>query len=182
MKTIVKWQKNKQIVVPIAINLSRVDMEREDIVEILNSLMQKYQLDACWIKAELTESFCMENDSLVLERMEQLKKSGFKIAVDDFGSGYSSLHLLKTLPIDILKIDKAFLEINMNMSLKDEIVIRDVVEMGKHLEFQIIMEGVETQEQSDFLEAIGCDIAQGYLYGKPMPMAEFEEALKKSWS
>ena len=180
MKTIVKWQKNGKIMVPIAINLSRVDMEREDIVEVLTGLIEKYGLDPSWIKAELTESVCLENDSLLMQRMEQLKRCGFKIAVDDFGSGYSSLHLLKSMPLDILKIDKAFLDINMNMTRKDEIVIRDVVEMGKHLEVQSIMEGVETKAQSDFLEAIGCDIAQGYFYGKPMPIPEFEKVLEEN--
>ena len=106
-----------------------------------------------------------------------MKDYGFRIAVDDFGSGYSSLHLLKKMPIDILKIDKSFLDINEDMPLTDEIVMRDVVDMGKHLDLQIIVEGVETIEQSDFLEAIGCDIAQGFLYGRPMPVEEFEKLL-----
>ena len=85
------------------------------------------------------------------------------------------------MPIDILKIDKSFLDINEDMSLNDEIVIRDVVDMGKHLNLQIIVEGVETLEQSDFLEAIGCDIAQGYYYGRPMPVEDFEKLLQEHY-
>lgn len=178
IKTIVGWRNTGKKMVPIAINLSRIDVEKEGVVDKLIALMNKYHLESQWVKTELTESICLENDGIIMERMEQLKRAGFTIAVDDFGSGYSSLHLLKTMPLDILKIDKGFLDINMNMSKKDAIVIRDVVEMGKHLELQIIMEGVETLEQSQFLESIGCDIAQGYYYGKPMPISEFEKLLE----
>ena len=115
-----------------------------------------------------------------MERMKKIQNHGFKVAVDAFGSGYSSLHMLKKMPIDILKIDKSFLDIDMNMDIKDEIVIRDVIGMGKHLNLQIIVEGVETQEQSDFLESIGCDIVQGYFYGRPVPVKEFERILKEN--
>ena len=88
---------------------------------------------------------------------------------------------MKEMPIDILKIDKSFLDYEEEMQEKDEILIRDVVELGKHLHMQIITEGVETMEQSDFLEGIGCDIAQGYFYGKPMPIEEFEQLLKDNY-
>ncbi|MGN0304655.1 MAG: EAL domain-containing protein, partial [Lachnospiraceae bacterium] len=89
--------------------------------------------------------------------------------------------MLKKMPIDILKIDKSFLDFDLDMDIRDEIVIRDIVEMGKHLDLQTIAEGVETKEQSDFLENIGCDIAQGYFYGKPMPVEEFEDLLLKEY-
>ena len=85
------------------------------------------------------------------------------------------------MPIDIMKIDKSFLEIDADMDIRDEIVIRDVVEMGKHLNLQIIVEGVETKEQSDFLEMLGCDIAQGYYYGGPVSVPVFEGMLKESY-
>lgn len=180
IRTIKRWKEKNQIMVPIAINLSRVDVEQQGSVEGLVALMEKYQMSTKWIKTELTESICSEEGSAIMEKMQYLKDYGFKIAVDDFGSGYSSLHLLKTMPIDILKIDKSFLDIDLDMDIRNEIVIRDVVDMGKHLNLQIIVEGVETQEQSDFLEAIGCDIVQGYYYGKPMPVEEFEEVLRKN--
>lgn len=180
IKTLVRWQKEGKIMVPLSINLSRVDIQKKGLVESILLLFEKYGLSPQWIKAELTESVCLENDRLIQEKMNQLKDFGLKIAIDDFGSGYSSLNLLKTLPIDILKIDKSFLEYDENMQETDEIVIRDVVELGKHLRMQIIVEGVETLEQSDFLENIGCDIAQGYYYGHTMTIGEFEELLKKN--
>lgn len=180
IKTLAKWREKNQIMVPISINLSRVDIQKNGFIESLLLLFEKYSISPKWIKAELTESVCLENDKIVMEKMNQLKEFGLKIAIDDFGSGYSSLHLLKRMPIDILKIDKSFLDYNEIMQGKDEIVIRDVVELGKHLHMQIVTEGVETLEQSNFLENIGCDIAQGYYYGRPMPMDIFEQMLEKN--
>ena len=179
-RTLKKWRDQNQIMVPIAINLSRVDVEQEIVMEQLLSLSDKYNLGSQWIKMELTESVYSEEGNLIMRRMKDIQEHGFKVAVDDFGSGYSSLHMLKKMPIDILKIDKSFLDVDMNMDIKDEIVIRDVISMGKHLNLQIIVEGVETQEQSDFLESVGCDIVQGYYYGRPMPVEEFERVLKEN--
>ena len=179
-RTLKKWRDQNQIMVPIAINLSRVDVEQEIIMEQLLSLSDKYNLGSQWLKMELTESVYSEEGSLIMNRMKAIREHGFKVAVDDFGSGYSSLHMLKKMPIDILKIDKSFLDVDMNMDIRDEIVIRDVISMGKHLNLQIIVEGVETQEQSDFLESVGCDIVQGYYYGRPMPVEEFERVLKEN--
>ncbi|MBQ9990320.1 MAG: EAL domain-containing protein [Lachnospiraceae bacterium] len=180
MKTLARWREQGKHMVPIAINLSRIDVQNDQLVDELRGLMDKYGLESRWIKTELTESICIDGDTLMLKRMQELKQLGLKIAVDDFGSGYSSLHLLKKMPIDILKIDKSFLDFELEMDVRDEIVIRDIVEMGKHLELQIIAEGVETAEQSEFLERIGCDIAQGYYYGKPMPVDQFEVFLAKN--
>ena len=177
IKMIERWRKEGKCMVPIAINLSRIDVQNDNLVTELRELMDKYSIESRWIKAELTESICIDSDELLLERMQELKQLGLKIAVDDFGSGYSSLHLLKEMPIDILKLDKSFLNVELNMDMRTEIVIRDIVNMGKHLELQIIAEGVETEEQSNFLKEIGCDIAQGYYYGRPMPIEEFEKFL-----
>ena len=181
IKTLVKWRENSQMMVPISINLSRIDIQKEGWIESIVRLFEKYAMSSKWVKAEVTESACLENDKIIMEKMELLKKHGLKIAIDDFGSGYSSLHMLKEMPIDILKIDKSFLNYQREMNEKDEILIRDVVNLGKHLKMQILVEGVETLEQSDFLEGIGCDIVQGYYYGRPVPVAEFEQLLKENY-
>ena len=181
IRTLAKWRDNGQHMVPISINLSRVDVQKSGIIESTIELLEKYRIHPKWVKAELTESVCLENDKLVMEKMELLKSQGLKVAIDDFGSGYSSLHMLKEMPIDILKIDKSFLTYDKEMQEKDEILIRDVVDLGKDLRMQIVVEGVETLEQSDFLEGIGCDIAQGYYYGKPMPIEEFEQLLEDNY-
>lgn len=181
IKMLARWREDQQIMVPISINLSRVDIQKMGMIEDLMTLFEKYSVESKWVKAELTESVCLENDKIIMDKMEILKSHGLKIAIDDFGSGYSSLHMLKEMPIDILKIDKSFLDYTGEMQEKDEILIRDVVELGKHMHMQIITEGVETLEQSIFLEGIGCDIAQGYYYGRPMPIEEFELALEKNY-
>lgn len=181
IKTLAKWRENSQIMVPISINLSRADIQKKGMLEKIIQLLDKYGISSEWVKAELTESMCLENDKLVLRKMELLKRKGIKIAVDDFGSGYSSLHMLKEMPIDILKIDKSFLNYEREMQEKDEILIRDVVELGKHLRMVIITEGVESLEQSDFLKEIGCDLVQGYYYGRPMPIENFERVLEENY-
>lgn len=181
VKTLARWRDQGKIMVPISINLSRVDIENEAMIPSLKQLLDRYEISPEWVKVELTESVCLENDKIIVEKMEELKKYGLKIAIDDFGSGYSSLNLLKKMPVDIMKIDKSFLDYDENLHQNEEIVIRDVVELGKHLRMQIIVEGVETSEQSRFLESIGCDIAQGYYYGKPMPVEEFEVKLRESY-
>lgn len=181
IKTLAKWRDNNQIMVPISINLSSADIRKKGMLEKTIKLLDKYDIDPKWVKAELTESLCLENDKLVMEKMALLKGKGIKIAIDDFGSGYSSLHMLKEMPIDILKIDKSFLTYERKMQEKDEILIRDVIELGKHLRMVIITEGVENLEQSDFLEDVGCDIVQGYYYGRPMPIENFERLLEENY-
>ena len=182
IKMLARWREEGMIMVPISINISRVDIQKTGLIEEIMTLFEKYSVASKWVKAEVTESVCLENDKIIIEKMKALKSYGLKIAIDDFGSGYSSLHMLKEMPIDILKIDKSFLDYHGEMKERDEILIRDVVDLGKHMHMQIITEGVETLEQSNFLENIGCDIAQGYYYGRPMPVEKFELALERNYS
>lgn len=177
--TVRKWLDEGKKAVPIAINLSGIDVQTEGMLEALVFLMDKYRLEGSWIKTELTESICLESDHIIMDKMNQLKKAGFTIAIDDFGAGYSSFYLLKEMPIHILKIDKSFLEFDFDEESKHMVVLKDVINLGKHLNLQIIMEGVETEEQVRLLKAFECDIAQGYYYSKPVSVPEFEELLKK---
>lgn len=114
----------------------------------------------------------------IAHMMERLKKLGIRWSIDDFGTGYSSLNLLKELPVDIIKLDKSFLDETEN-SEKSKIIIRKIVELTQELEKKVVCEGVETVSQADYLQNIRCDIAQGYLYARPMPMNEFEKLLDK---
>ena len=110
--------------------------------------------------------------------LEKVMQMGFQIAIDDFGTGYSSLNLLKELPVDIIKIDKSFLD-ETESSETSKIIIRKTVELTQELDKTVVCEGVETENQADYLRGIRCDMAQGYLYAKPMPMEEFEKLLDK---
>lgn len=125
---------------------------------------------------ELTESAFMEDQDLIMETMSNLHKLGFKIMMDDFGSGYSSLNVLKDMEVDYLKVDMKFLQ-NKEFNGKGEKVLTSIIRMAKWLHLPSIVEGVETVEQVDFLKCIGCEYAQGYYYAKPLRIEEYEEFL-----
>ena len=110
--------------------------------------------------------------------MSELKEIGVRWSIDDFGTGYSSLNLLKELPVDIIKIDKSFLD-ETESSETSKIIIRKTVELTQELDMTVVCEGVETENQADYLRGIRCDVAQGYLYARPMPMDDFETLLDK---
>ena len=157
----------------ISVNLSRLHLNNTTLVEDLQSLAQKYGVSTKDIEVELTESLVFLNSELLISIMHRLKEVGFKISIDDFGSGYSSLNLLKDLPIDIIKIDKVFLDEAADTN-RGQNIISSVIEMTKKLDLITVAEGVETEQQKEMLREMGCDIVQGYYYAKPMPVQEFE--------
>ncbi len=167
---------NGESVVPISLNVSRFHVNNPNIVKDINELVKSYNIDPKLVEFELTESAFMKNADRLIEKMIGLKKVGFKISVDDFGSGFSSLNLLKEFPANTLKIDKAFLDETTN-SQRSKDIVKSIVDMAKNINMEVICEGVETREQADFLKEIGCEMAQGYLFAKPMPKEDFEELL-----
>jgi EAL domain-containing protein (putative c-di-GMP-specific phosphodiesterase class I) len=141
-------------------------------------VLGKYDIPCEYIELELTERIFQDNLTEMAEMMGELKKSGIRWSIDDFGTGYSSLNLLKELPVDVIKIDKSFLD-ETETSEKSKIIIRKTVELTQELDKHVVCEGVETESQADYLRDISCDMAQGYLYARPMPMDEFECLLNK---
>ncbi len=165
-------------VVPISVNVSRVHIETTDFVEKLLHVVNKYKIPYKFFEIEMTESaYGVENEN-VIQVVNQLKSYGFPLSMDDFGSGYSSLNLLKNMPIDVLKIDKEFLG-ETETSKRSREIIRMIVEMSKAIDIQTICEGVETNQQAEFLKNIGCDMVQGFLYARPMPEENYIEELQK---
>ncbi|MCQ2591701.1 MAG: EAL domain-containing protein [Treponema sp.] len=158
--------------VPISVNISRVSLSDDVLISVISHLLDEYEVPTEYIHFEVTESAYMEDQKNLIARIEKIRELGFQIAMDDFGSGYSSLNTLKDLPIDILKLDMGFLREQTNMD-KGGKIISTLVQMAQNLEYTTIAEGVENQEQSDFLATIGVDIIQGYLYAKPMPEDKF---------
>lgn len=158
--------------VTLAINQSRVTIAFPNYFERLKATIEQFSVPMEYIELEITES-ALENawDTLV-PLIHNIKKLGLSIAMDDFGSGFSSLNTLRILPIDILKIDKEFLRESDN-SPRCKIIIESIVHMAKELSIRIVCEGVETKAQLEFLKEIGCDIVQGFYYSKPIPMADF---------
>lgn len=168
----------KKLCVPVSINQSRVLLGDDGYVEKIASVLEKYNTPSEYIELELTERIFKDNLSDIGHMMGRLKNRGIRWSIDDFGTGYSSLNLLKELPVDIIKIDKSFLD-ETETSETSKTIIRKTVELTQELHKKVVCEGVETESQADYLRDICCDIAQGYLYAKPMPMHEFEQLLDK---
>ncbi len=160
----------------LSLNLSPKDLLQASLIPVLTDLLQETGLKARHIKLEITETAVMDNPEQATSRLERLQRMGFQIAMDDFGTGYSSLSYLQRLPLDILKIDRSFVQTMLENPNNLEI-IKAIVGLGKILDLRIVAEGVETREQFDALRELGCDLAQGFFLGKPMPEEQAEQLI-----
>lgn len=165
-----------KLCVPVSINQSRVLLNDRNYAARISAVLEKYNTPPKYIELELTERIFKEDLSDMAQIMGKLKDLGIHWSIDDFGTGYSSLNLLKELPVDIIKIDKSFLD-ETETSETSKVIIRKTVELTQELDKTVVCEGVETESQADYLRGIRCDVAQGYLYARPMPMEEFEQLL-----
>lgn len=154
-------------------NISRYDILREDLVDVISGLVKKYDIPVDLLRLEITESAFAKSSEMIIKVVKTFQSLGFIMEIDDFGSGYSSLNTLKDVPADVLKLDMRFLEGEENSSRGGNI-LEAIVRMAKWLGMSIIAEGVETKQQADFLKSIGCFYIQGYYYARPMPYPEFE--------
>lgn len=164
--------------IKISVNQSRLHLYRTDYIESLVNILNKYELPSKYIELEITENMVLSSSHILADVIEQLHNVGFTVSMDDFGSGQSSLNILKDIDIDVLKIDRMFFMTTSDND-KGKKVITSVIDMANKLNIQTVSEGVETEEQFEFLKSIGCDYVQGYLFAKPMPMKEFEKKFKK---
>lgn len=165
-----------KICLPISINQSRVLLNSETYTTDVAFLLSSYETPPALIELELTERIFSDSLEEMAEVMGKLKEIGIKWSIDDFGTGYSSLNLLKKLPVDVIKIDKTFLD-ETETSEVSRIIIRKTVELIQELDKMVVCEGVETEDQASYLKEIHCDMSQGYLYAKPMPMEQYEKLL-----
>lgn len=163
------------IEIPISVNVSRLHAYDESFVETLQTFSCDYQVDPSMILLELTESAYSENEETMYQRIKSLKSYGFLFSMDDFGSGYSTMNMLVSQPVDEVKIDRAFL-FHIN-DPKSQTLVRHTVSMLHDLRLPIVIEGVETNEQKDFLIKCDCRCAQGFLFYKPMPAEDFKALL-----
>ncbi len=164
--------------VRVSTNFSKLHLHNDSFADEIISVINKYSIDPSYIEVELTESSGYEDYEALAEFVRKMKKYGVSTSIDDFGTGYSSLNLLKDLDVDIIKLDKSFLDNLGNNKKTDEIVIRHIINMVNELDMKVVAEGVETSMQADLLENISCSMAQGYLFDKPLPCDEFEKRLK----
>lgn len=178
-----KWNHSAEskIICPLTIsfNLSRYHLYNPNLIRELKAIAAKYDIGENKIEVELTESIMFDNQQRLIKVMKEIKKAGFSVSVDDFGSGYSSLNLLKNMPADVIKLDKEFLSVNPE-NQKENIIISSVIDMAKKLKIKTVAEGVETKLQCEMLKRIGCDIAQGFYYAKPMHEDSFRTLLSQS--
>ncbi|MFW5631728.1 MAG: putative bifunctional diguanylate cyclase/phosphodiesterase, partial [Acetivibrio ethanolgignens] len=171
-----KWIKEGRRVVPVSVNVSRAHLGTPNFIPDMIALLKKYEIPVKLVELELTESVFSDDEETMKRIVMTLKNIGFRISIDDFGSGYSSLNLLKQIPADVLKIDRGFLE-EVEESIKSKIIIAQVVSMARKINMHTVCEGVETKKQADFLREIHCEVAQGYLFSKPLPLPEFESKI-----
>ena len=164
--------------IPVSVNVSRIDIYDPDLETRLLGILEKNDLTTRELLLEITESAYSDNASRLIEVVNELREKGFKIEMDDFGSGYSSLNMLTTIPIDVLKMDMQF----VRYMLKDEKSLKLcqlVMDISRFLDVPVVAEGVEEQAQYDMLKSMGCEIIQGYYFSKPLPASEFNALIEK---
>ena len=172
------WMDAGNTPVPVSVNVSQIDIFTIDVPEHFGLLLEKYRLPVGLIKIEITESAYVEDTAVVRETVRQLRRLGFTVLMDDFGSGYSSLNMLRSLNVDVIKLDAQFLRISENESRKGISILESIINMARNMTIPVIAEGVETPEQVGFLADLGCRYMQGYYFYRPMPVAEFENLIR----
>ena len=177
-RQIAHWKEKYGFTLPISVNLSRSDVFDPMLVDRLVKLVKDNGLDYKNLKLEVTESAYTDNAKQVLDVIRRLRDLGFEIEMDDFGSGYSSLNMLSSMPIDVLKMDMNFVR-NIVHSEKDFRLVGVVLDIARYLKVPVVAEGVETEQQLNMLREAGCDLIQGYYFSRPVPPEDFEPLIVK---
>lgn len=168
-----EWLQMGRPPIPVSVNISRQDIFRADFYETITGLIAKHNIPINLLRLEITETAFSNSTEQIVNTVKRLKEFGFVIEIDDFGSGYSSLNVLKDVPAHVLKLDMKFLA-ETGDAFRSGSILESIVRMAKWLSMNVIAEGVETKEQADYLKSIGCNCIQGYYYAKPMPCKEYE--------
>ncbi len=170
-RQIAAWKKELGVTIPVSVNISRVDIAAPDMTDFITKIVKENGLSPSEYHLEITESAYTSDSKHIIEVVENLRKLGHKVEMDDFGSGYSSLNMLTDMPIDVIKMDKAFIR-NIQPGNKAMHLVELVLDIAKYLEVPVVAEGVETEEELKMLKEAGCDIIQGYYFSKPIPPSE----------
>lgn len=168
-----RWEGMGIKTVPISINASKLTMSNADVVSNMRNAVEQNGVSTQQLHIEVTETLMTDNVADLIEKLNEIRRLGFEVELDDFGSGYSSINILSTLPIDVLKLDMSFMQ--QFGDKKRSVVLESCIDLAKKLGFKTVSEGVEYKEQSDELGRLGVDMIQGYLYSKPLPENEFEK-------
>ena len=173
-----RWKEQYGVSLPVSVNVSRMDIFDPELISKLSALLSEFSLEPHELMLEITESAYADNAEALIETAEALREKGFRIEMDDFGSGYSSLNMLTSIPIDVLKMDMKFIR-NMFRDEKSLGLVKLVLDIAGFLEVPVVAEGVEEQRQLDALKKMGCEIVQGYYFSPPLPADKFEELLRQ---
>ncbi|HBA98166.1 MAG TPA: hypothetical protein DCZ23_08660, partial [Lachnospiraceae bacterium] len=171
------WIKKGYHVVPISVNVSRADIYNPDFIEIMLGIVNRHGIAPEYIHLEITETAYTDNPAQIIDVVKKLKDIGFVIEMDDFGSGYSSLNMLNELPVDILKLDMGFVQGGIDENSSS--ILSFIIGLAKWMDYAVVAEGIETEEQIQILKDMDCNFVQGYYYAKPMPPDEFEAYMLK---
>lgn len=178
-KVLKHWEGKKYPELSISVNISRKNLKQTDFIENVLNITNQYRINRSNLEIELTESSIFEDVERMIEIGEAVRNYGFKMSMDDFGSGYSSINLLGNLPLDVIKMDQGFFNNNLKRK-QNQIVVEATINMIKKLGMTVVAEGIETEAEVEMLRALGCDIIQGYYFGKPMTVDVFEQQIFKN--
>ena len=172
-RQVMRWREQYGVTLPVSVNLSRVDVFDPALEQTLDKILALNGLNHSDLKLEVTESAYTENAEQVIQVVESLRKKGYVVEMDDFGTGYSSLNMLSAMPIDVLKMDKAFIQ-NIEHDEKDAQLVSLIINIAKSLKIPVVAEGVETETQMQLLKKLGCALVQGYYFSRPLHATDFE--------
>ena len=175
-RQVASWRDRHGVTLPVSVNLSRVDVFDPNLIETLDGILERNGLKSSDLKLEVTESAYTENAEYLIRVINELRAKGYEIEMDDFGSGYSSLNMLSSLPVDVLKMDMDFIR-NIERNEKDLRLVELIIDIARYLKVPVVAEGVETEKQLSMLKEAGCDLVQGYYFSKPIPADEFEQKI-----
>lgn len=176
-----RWKQDYGFTLPVSVNVSRVDVFNPELENKLLSIVKESGISSGELMLEITESAYTQNASIMIEIIKKLRRDGFKIEMDDFGSGYSSLNMLSAMPVDVLKLDMKFIR-TVCEDEKTRKMVELILDIAKFLKVPVVAEGVETEQQCNLLKQLGCDVVQGYFFSKPVPAQEFNGFIKKELS
>ncbi|RFU66565.1 putative bifunctional diguanylate cyclase/phosphodiesterase [Peribacillus glennii] len=179
LRQLKSWNSGRSKALPAAINLSQRHFYQENIVAKFKALLHEYELDPNLVEIEITESIMMDQNPAVITRLHELRDLGLKISMDDFGTGYSSLSYIKRLPIDKLKIDRSFI-MDLSDNEDSQAIVSLILSMAEYLKLEVVAEGIEDQQQLQYLQNLKCSEGQGFLFSKPLAINDFQELLKQT--
>lgn len=174
-----KWEQGDKQDLCISVNVSALQIQEEDFVSTVSTIIEEAKIEPSLIELEITESSIMEDTIGSIMKLNELKEMGIKISLDDFGKGYSSLNYLKILPIDTLKIDKSFIQ-NIECDPKEKVITESIIRMAKALGITVLAEGIENEIQYSLLQELDCDAMQGFYFSKPLPIEQLEKKLNEN--